>query len=162
MSVSIGIIKVEKPEGMNVIVGQSHFIKTVEDLHEIVSSYVPSAKFGISFVESSGACLVRVSGNDETLSNLAARNAMSCGAGHTFFIFLQGAFPITVLNQVKTAQEVCCIFCATANPVELLVASSEQGKGIIGVIDGFSPSRMEGEKDKKARKELLRQLGYKL
>jgi hypothetical protein len=154
-------VALEKPEHVNVIVGQAHFIKTVEDLHETLATHTPAAKFGLAFVESSGPCLVRVSGNDAAMSELAARNALRVGAGHTFYIFLDGAFPIAVLNAIKEVQEVCLVYCATANPLEIIVAESAQGRGIMGVIDGQAPKGIETDEDKAKRKELLRQFGYK-
>jgi adenosine/AMP kinase len=158
-------LKVERldvPEGGNVIFGQTHFIKTVEDLYEIIVAAVPNAKFGIGFCEASGDCLVRGEGNDEALKDMAMRNAMKIGAGHTFNIVLQDAFPINILNAVKMCQEVCNIFCATANPLEVILAQSEQGKGVLGVIDGSSPRGMEKEDGVAWRKELLRKFKYKL
>jgi hypothetical protein len=156
-------VKVEKPEELNFILGQSHFIKTVEDLHEALVSAAPGIKFGLAFCEASGKCLVRWSGNDPQLIELARKNALAIGAGHSFIIFLgDGFFPINVLNQVKSAPEVCRIFCASANPVEVIIAESEQGRGILGVIDGFAPLGVEGEEDIAWRKGFLRMIGYKL
>jgi adenosine/AMP kinase len=158
-------LKVERldiPEGCNIIVGQTHFIKTVEDLYEIMVGSVPNAKFGIGFCEASGACLVRIEGNDEALKEAAVKNALKIGAGHTFVILLKDAFPINILNAVKMCQEVCTIFCATANPTEVILAQSEQGRGILGVIDGFSPKGIEKEDGIAWRKELLRKFKYKL
>jgi adenosine/AMP kinase len=154
--------RLEIPEGCNIILGQTHFIKTVEDLYEIMVGSVPNAKFGIGFCEASGACLVRIEGNDEALKEVAMKNAMKIGAGHTFVILLKDAFPINILNAVKMCQEVCNIFCATANPVEVILAQSEQGRGVLGVIDGFSPKGMEKEDGIAWRKELLRKFKYKL
>ncbi len=154
--------RIEIPEGCNVIFGQTHFIKTVEDLYEIIAGSVPNAKFGIGFCEASGHCLVRGEGNDDGLKELAIKNALKVGAGHTFIIFLKDAFPINVLNAIKMCQEVCTIFCATANPVEVILAQSEQGRGVLGVIDGFSPKGIEKEDGISWRKELLRKFKYKL
>jgi uncharacterized protein len=158
-------LKVERldfPEGCNIIFGQTHFVKTVEDLYEIIIGAVPNAKFGIGFSEASGACLVRGEGNDEGLKELAMKNAMRIGAGHTFNIILKDAFPINILNAVKMCQEVCSLFCATANPVEVILAQSDQGRGVLGVIDGSSPKGMEKEDGVAWRKELLRKFKYKL
>ena len=149
-------------EGCNIIFGQTHFIKTVEDLYEIIIGAVPNAKFGIGFCEASGHCLVRGEGNDEALKEVAMKNAMRIGAGHTFNIILKDAFPINILNAVKMCQEVCNIFCATANPVEVILAQSDQGRGVLGVIDGSSPKGMEKEDGVAWRKELLRKFKYKL
>ena len=158
-------LKVERldfPEGCNIIFGQTHFIKTVEDLYEIIIGAVPNAKFGIGFCEASGHCLVRGEGNDEGLKELAMKNAIKIAAGHTFNIILKDAFPINILNAVKMCQEVCNIFCATANPLEVILAQSEQGRGVLGVIDGSSPKGMEKEDGVAWRKELLRKFKYKL
>ncbi len=154
--------RLEIPEGCNIIFGQTHFIKTVEDLYEIIIGAVPNAKFGIGFCEASGACLVRGEGNDVGLKELAMKNAMRIGAGHTFNIILKDAFPINILNAVKMCQEVCNIFCATANPVEVILAQSDQGRGVLGVIDGSSPKGMEKEDGVAWRKDLLRKFKYKL
>jgi hypothetical protein len=156
------IERLEIPEGCNVIFGQTHFIKTVEDLYEIIVGAVPNAKFGIGFCESSGHCLVRGEGNDEALKEAAMKNALKTGAGHTFIIILKDAFPINILNAVKMCQEVCHIFCASANPVEVILAQSEQGRGVLGVIDGFSPKGIEKEDGITWRKDLLRKFKYKL
>ncbi|HID11756.1 MAG TPA: hypothetical protein EYP17_10730 [Candidatus Latescibacteria bacterium] len=157
------LIRVKKPDEVNFILGQSHFIKTVEDLHEALVTAVPGIKFGLAFCESSGKALVRWSGTDEGMIELAKKNALALGAGHTFFIFLApGFFPINVLNTVKAVPEVCRIFCATANPVEIIVAETEQGRGILGVIDGVHTQGVEGEEDIVWRKEFLRKIGYKL
>lgn len=158
----IQIVRLEIPEGSNMIFGQSHFIKTVEDLYEILIGSCPGIKFGLAFCEASSQCLIRSEGNDQELMDACVRNAQGVGAGHTFFILLRAAFPINCLNAVKSCQEVCSIFCATANPVEALVVQSEQGRGVAGVIDGSSPRGVETEEDKKDRKELLRRFGYKL
>jgi uncharacterized protein len=154
-------IRMDFPTDANIIVGQSHFIKTVEDLYETVATTVPQAKFGLAFNESSGACLTRSEGNDQTLRESAVRNAQMLGCGHTFVIVLQNAYPINVLNAIRNVAEVCSIFCATANPVEIVVAQSEQGRGVLGVIDGSSPKGIEGPDDITWRHELLRKIGYK-
>ncbi|MDD3180024.1 MAG: adenosine-specific kinase [Opitutaceae bacterium] len=155
-------VRIEKPEAINFILGQTHFIKTVEDVHEALAGAVPGIKFGLAFCEASGKCLVRWSGTDAAMTELAKRNALSLGAGHTFIVFLgEGFFPVNVLNALKTVPEVCRIFCATANPTEVIVAVSEQGRGILGVIDGSSPKGVEGEADIAWRKNFLRQIGYK-
>ena len=154
-------VKVEIPDDANVIIGQSHFIKTVEDLYEVMVSNVPGGSFGLAFCEASGPCLVRADGNDDALREAAIRNASAIGAGHTFIILMKGLFPINVLNAVKNCPEVCRIFCATANPVEVVVCETEQGRGVIGVVDGSSPKGVEGESDVAERKELLRMFGYK-
>jgi len=157
------VIKVEKPDEVNFILGQSHFIKTVEDIHEALVTAVPGIKFGLAFCESSGKALVRWSGTDEDMIELAKKNALALGAGHTFFVFLApGFFPINVLNAVKAVPEVCRIFCATANPVEVIVAETEQGRGVLGVIDGVHTKGIEGDEDIAWRKEFLRKIGYKL
>ncbi len=154
-------MKINKPEAANVILGQTHFIKTVEDIYEVLVGGSPDIKFGLGFCESSGACLVRAEGNDENLKKLACENALNIGAGHSFIIILENAFPINVLNAIKNVPEVCTIFCATANPVEVIVAESGQGRAILGVIDGLKPKGIEGEEDVKWRKDFLRKLGYK-
>ncbi len=156
-------VKIEKPDEINFILGQSHFIKTVEDLHEALTAAVPGIKFGLAFCEASGKCLVRWSGNDAGMVELAQRNALAIGAGHSFIIFLgSGYYPINVLNLVKMIPEVCRIFCATANPVEVLVAETEQGRGILGVVDGSAPKGIEAEEDIAWRIKFLRQIGYKV
>jgi adenosine/AMP kinase len=155
-------VVVEKPQDVNVIIGQAHFIKTVEDLHEVLAGNSPHLKFGIAFCESSGPCLIRRSGNDPALIELATKNALAVGAGHSFFVFLKEGFPVNVLNAVKQVPEVCRVFCATANEVEVLVVRTERGRGIAGVIDGGAPLGIEVERDVKERKDLLRRLGYKL
>jgi adenosine/AMP kinase len=154
-------VRMEFPADANIIVGQSHFIKTVEDLYETIVSTVPQAKFGLAFNESSGACLTRSEGNEEALRNAAIRNAQALGAGHTFVVILQNAYPINVLGAIRNVPEVCMIFCATANPVEIVVAQSERGRGVLGVIDGSSPKGVEGETDIAWRHDLLRKIGYK-
>ncbi|MGB9715924.1 MAG: adenosine-specific kinase [Thermodesulfovibrionales bacterium] len=155
-------VKIEIPEGCNVILGQTHFIKTTEDLYEIIATTIPQAKFGIAFTEASGPCLIRTEGNDAGLINVCVKNLQELGAGHVFCIILKNAFPINVLNQIKNCPEVCKIFCATANPLEVIVAESSQGRGVLGVIDGFSPKGVEGAEDKADRKAFLRKIGYKL
>ena len=155
-------VAIEKPEDVNLILGQSHFIKTVEDLHEALAGVGGTLRFGIAFCESSGPRLVRKSGNDAELVELAARNALRVGAGHSFLVLMRQGFPVNVLNQVKAVPEVCRVFCATANPVQVVVAETEQGRGILGVIDGCTPLGVEREEDVRERKELLRRIGYKL
>jgi hypothetical protein len=154
-------IPVTLPDGVNVIIGQSHFIKTVEDLYEIVVTSVPQAAFGLAFNEASGACLVRADGNDEPLTKSAIELAHTIGAGHTFVLFLRNAYPINVLNRIKDCPEVCRIFCATANPLEVIVAESALGRGILGVIDGTTPKGVEQDADREWRKDFLRKIGYK-
>src|SRR5579871_4001592 len=154
-------VRMEVPAEANIIVGQSHFIKTVEDLYEAVATTAPQAKFGLAFNESSGACLVRCDGNDQALREAAVRNAQTLGCGHTFVLLLQNAYPINVLNAIRNVPEVCSIFCATANPVEILVAKTEQGRGVLGVIDGSPPKGVERETDVAWRHDLLRKIGYK-
>jgi adenosine/AMP kinase len=145
-----------------VIIGQTHFIKTAEDLHEAIMNSVPNAKFGVAFCEASGPCLVRVEGNDPGLRDLAARNALAIGAGHTFVVFLKDAYPVNVLRAIRDTPEVVTIFCATANLVDVLVAENPRGRGVVGVIDGERPKGIETEADRKARREFLRKIGYKL
>ena len=154
-------VRLTIPADANIIVGQSHFIKTVEDLYEILATGCPGARFGIAFCEASGPRLVRVEGNDAGLREVAAKNAETLGAGHAFVVILEGAFPISVLNAVKHCPEVCHIFCATANPLEVIVAETEQGRGIVGVIDGLPPQGVETGSDEAARREFLRKIGYK-
>ncbi len=155
------VVKIHKPEDVNVILGQSHFIKTVEDISEVVVGSVPAAKFGLAFLESSGDCLIRIDGNDESLMTLARDNAKVIGAGHSFILFLRDCYPINVLNAIKNLQEVCTIFCATANAAEIVIAESPSGRGILGVIDGQKPKGVEGPESIVWRKSLLRKLGYK-
>ena len=155
-------IKVNKPDDVNIILGQSHFIKTVEDLYEALVSNVPQIEFGLAFAESSGACKVRSEGTDPALKKLAEDNALNIGAGHTFIILLANAYPINVLNAIKNIPEVCSIYCASANPVEVIVAESAQGRGILGVIDGARPKGVENKEDIAWRKDFLRKIGYKL
>jgi uncharacterized protein len=154
-------VRMEFPADANIIVGQSHFIKTVEDVYEAMVGTVPQAKFGLAFNESSGACLIRTEGNDEALRAVAVRNAQALGAGHTFVLVVQNAYAIHILPALRRVPEICGIFCATANPVEVVVARSEQGRGILGVIDGSSPKGVEGESDIAWRHDLLRKIGYK-
>ena len=155
-------VPIDNPEHLNVILGQTHFIKTAEDLYEAIVNAVPQAKFGVAFCEASGPCLVRVEGNDPALRDLAARNAMAIGAGHTFVIFLRDAYPLNVLRAIRDTPEVVTIFCATANPVDVLVAENARGRGVVGVIDGDRPKGVETDVDRKARREFLRKIGYKL
>ncbi len=154
-------IRMSVPDGCNIIVGQSHFIKTAEDLYETLTTSCPHSKFGIAFCEASGPCLIRIEGNDAELKKTAAENAMSLGAGHTFVILLKDAFPVNVLNGIKACSEVCHVYCATANPLEIVVAETDQGRGVLGLIDGFSPKGVEAEADIRARREFLRKIGYK-
>ena len=158
----LSTVGMELPEGTNIIVGQAHFIKTVEDLYEAIVGTVPGAQFGLAFNESSGPCLVRSEGNDEGLRQAAIRNAQAIGAGHVFVVLLRNAYPINLLSRIRELPEVCSIYCATANPVEIVVAQGEQGRGVLGVIDGSSPKGVETPADIAARKEFLRKIGYKL
>ncbi|MGP3667141.1 MAG: adenosine-specific kinase [Candidatus Bathyarchaeota archaeon] len=162
MSLELKLVKVDVPKDVNVIIGQAHFIKTVEDIYETLVNSVPTIRFGLAFCESSGPCLVRHEGNDEELRELARKTAFEIGAGHCFIIFIKNAYPINVLGKLKEVPEVCSIFCATANPVQVLIAETSQGRGIIGVVDGFKSKGIEGEKEIKERKEFLRKIGYKL
>ena len=156
-------VRIDKPETTNFILGQTHFIKTVEDVHEALVGAVPGIKFGLALCEASGACLVRGSGTDAAMLELAKKNALALGAGHTFIVFLgDGYFPVNVLNALKMVPEVCRIFCATANPTEVVIAQTDQGRGILGVVDGASPKGVEAEADVAWRKNLLRKIGYKL
>jgi len=157
----IKALRMEFPADANIIVGQAHFIKTVEDLYEAVATTVPQARFGLAFNESSGACLTRSEGNDQTLRETAVRNAQALACGHTFVLVIQNAYPINLLNAIRNVPEVCSIFCATANPVEIVVARSEQGQGVLGVIDGSSPKGIEEPADIAWRHDLLREIGYK-
>jgi hypothetical protein len=154
-------VPMEIPDESNIIIGQSHFIKTVEDIYEVVVSTAPQARFGLAFNESSGACLVRSDGNDPALRETAIQNARALAAGHVFVLMLQNAYPINLLNALRNVPEVCSIFCATANPVEVVLAKSDQGQGVLGVIDGSSPKGVEGEADVAWRHDLLRKIGYK-
>jgi len=160
--VELKVIRIDIPEGCNIILGQTHFIKTAEDLYEVIATTVPQAKFGIAFAEASGPCLIRTEGNDIELINICIKNLQELDSGHVFCFLLKDAFPINVLNQVKNCPEVCRVFCATANPIELVVAETSLGKGVLGVIDGFSPKGVEKAEDKAQRKEFLRKIGYKL
>lgn len=162
MEMKLSAVQLTWQEGCNIIVGQSHFIKTAEDIAEIMGSHVPGAKFGLAFCEASGPCLIRTEGNDESLIADAVGCAESVSAGHTFYLVIKDAFPINVLNQIKSCQEVVSIFAATANPLQLVVATTDQGKGVLGVIDGFSPKGTETDSDRQERRELLRRFGYKL
>lgn len=159
---NILVVPIEKPADMNFILGHSHFIKTVEDLYEAIVQTNPSMKFGIGFCEASGPCLVRYVGNDPQLVELAQRNALALAAGHTFIIFMEGGFPVNILNAVKNVTEVCCVHCATSNPTQVLVAETDQGRGILGVIDGEKSSGIETEADIAKRKDFLRRIGYKM
>ena len=163
MEIKLSAIPVEKPAALNFILGQTHFIKSVEDLHETLVTAVPGIKFGLAFCEASGQCLVRWSGTDPALIDLARKNAAGLGAGHSFIIFLgEGFYPVNVLNAIKVVPEVCRVFCATANPTQVLVAETAQGRGILGVVDGASPKGVEGDEDIAWRKGFLRKIGYKL
>ena len=155
-------VRVPIPDGANIILGQTHFIKTVEDLYEILAGSSPHIKFGVAFTEASGPCLIRYEGNDADLAKAAVGIVQNIGAGHVFAILLRDAFPINVLNSVKMCPEVCRIYCATANPLEMVIAETEQGRGIMGVIDGSSPKGVEQDSDKAARQSLLRNFGYKV
>lgn len=155
-------VKIKKPDDVNLILGQSHFIKTVEDLYEVLVNGSPAIKFGLAFVESSGACKVRSEGNDAELKKLAEDNALEIGAGHSFIILMRNTFPINVLNAIKSVPEVCTIYCASANPAEVIIAESQMGRGILGVIDGARPKGVETAEDIAWRKEFLRKIGYKL
>lgn len=154
-------VKIDAPQDTNLILGQTHFIKSVEDLYEALITQVPGITFGLAFCEASGDCLVRSDGNDEELKKAAQNSALAIGAGHSFMIFMRKAYPVNVLNAIKNVQEVCSIFCATANPVEVIIAQTELGRGILGVIDGESPKGIETAKDAAERKKLLRAIGYK-
>lgn len=154
-------VKIENPNSMNLILGQSHFIKTVEDIYEAIVGTVPMAKFGLAFCEASDVCLVRHTGTDDEMRELAKKNAYALSAGHSFIIFMKDMFPVNVLNAIKNVPEVCRIFCATANPLEVILAESEQGRGILGVIDGFASKGIETDDDIEKRKDLLRKIGYK-
>lgn len=162
MSLELELVAIEKPADTNVIIGQTHFIKSAEDLYEAMVNAGGGIRFGIAFLEASGACKVRVTGNDDGLMSLAGKNAMRLGTGHAFLIFMDKGFPINVLNGVKAVPEVCSIYCATANPVQVVVAVSEQGRGIMGVIDGSSPKGIEDSEDVAWRHSFLRKIGYKL
>jgi adenosine/AMP kinase len=159
---TITVVGIDVPDGVNLVFGQSHFIKTVEDLYEALVGSSPHLRFGLAFCEASGPRLVRRAGNDPELVELAARHALAVGAGHSFLVLLRDGFPVNVLNQVKAVPEVCHIFCATANPLQVLVAETEQGRGVLGVIDGGAPLGVEDENDERDRRTLLREIGYKL
>jgi adenosine/AMP kinase len=161
LEVKIFAIPIKIPEGANVIIGRSHFIKTVEDIYESLVTSVPGIKFGLAFNEASGKRLVRYEGNDEELVKAAIEAALSIGAGHTFVLFIRGAYPINILNQLKMVQEVVSLYVATGNPVQVIVAETDQGRAVIGVVDGYTPLGVEGEEDKKERREFLRKIGYK-
>jgi adenosine/AMP kinase len=155
-------VKMEFPEEANIIIGQTHFIKTTEDLYEVMVNAVPGMKFGLAFNEASGPCLIRAEGNDQELKSLAIKNVKVIGAGHIFVIILKDAFPINILNSIKNCPEICTIFCATANQVEVIIAQTDLGRGVLGVIDGYSPKGVETNKDIQERKKFLRKIGYKL
>lgn len=155
-------VDVEIPEGCNVILGQSHFIKTIEDVHESVAETVPGAKFGLAFCEASGPCLVRRSGTDAELEEMAVKAAKDIGAGHSFVLYMKDMFPVNVLNRIKNVSEVCSVFCATANPLQVIVAQTEKGRAILGVVDGASPKGVEADGDIAVRKDFLRKIGYKV
>jgi adenosine/AMP kinase len=161
MDIRFEVVPISIPEGCNIIVGQSHFIKTVEDIAEIMVNSVPGVHYGLAFNEASGVCLIRTEGTDQNLIQLAEHCAMAVGAGHTFYLILSNAYPINVLDRIKACPEVCHIFCATANPLQIVVGITEQGRGILGVIDGSAPKGVEGEQEKAERKYLLRRFGYK-
>lgn len=161
MSLTMELIPIAVPERCNIILGQSHFIKTVEDLYEVIVGTAPNAKFGIGFCESSGPCLVRKTGNDLELTEMASSIALKLGAGHSFLIFLKDAYPINLLNAIRMVPEVCNIYCATANPVQVVIAVTPQGRGILGVIDGFAAKGIEDDAGLRERKEFLRKIGYK-
>lgn len=154
--------RMEFPENANIIIGQTHFIKTAEDLYEVMVNAVPNIKFGLAFNEASGPCLVRAEGNDSELKALATKNVKTIGAGHVFVVVLKDAFPINVLNAIKNCPEICSIFCATANPVEVIIAQTDLGRGVLGVVDGSSPKNIETNQDVRERKEFLRKIGYKI
>jgi adenosine/AMP kinase len=161
MTLELQAVTIEYSEGCNIIIGQTHFIKTAEDLYEAIATTVPQARFGVAFTEASGPCLIRTEGNDDDLIAGCVTALQAIGAGHVFCILLRDAYPINVLNQVKNCPEVCRIFCATANPLQVLVAATDQGRGIAGVVDGFSPKGVETDADRQERRELLRRIGYK-
>jgi adenosine/AMP kinase len=159
---NLNVVRMNIPEGSNLILGQSHFIKTAEDIYEAIAGTASAAKFGVAFSEASGDCLVRLEGNDQALIDAAKQNSLALACGHTFVVLMKGAFPINVLNAIKGIQEVCGIFCATANPLEVVVAQTDLGRGIMGVIDGLPPQGVESAKDVEERRALLRRFGYKL
>ncbi|MBI4822704.1 MAG: adenosine-specific kinase [Nitrospirae bacterium] len=158
----IKAVRLDVPEGTNLILGQTHFIKSIEDLYEAVATTVPQVGFGVAFTEASGPCLIRTEGNDKALIEACVRNLRDISGGHVFCIILKDAFPINVLNAIKNCPEVCRVFCATANPIEVIVGQTSQGRGVLGVVDGFSPKGVETPEDKAHRKEFLRKIGYKL
>jgi len=160
--IKLKTVEIEKPEDMNFILGQTHFIKSVEDIFEAMVNSVPGAKFGVAFCEASGACKIRSEGNDAELKKLAEKNALNIGAGHSFIVFMKDCFPLNVLNAIQSLPEVCNIYCATANPTTVVLAQSKQGNGILGVIDGFSPKGVENKEEFDWRKKFLRDIGYKL
>jgi len=162
MPLELDLVNIEKPADVNVIIGQTHFIKSAEDLYEAMANAGGSIRFGIAFLEASGACKVRITGNDESLKDLAGKNALALGAGHAFLIFMENGFPINVLNNIKAVPEVCSIYCATANPVQVVIAKSEQSRGILGVIDGATPKGIEDATDVEWRHSFLRKIAYKL
>lgn len=162
MEHTIEVVKINKPENSNIIIGQTHFIKTVEDIYEALMTSVPNLKFAVAFCEASGACRVRCEGTDDRLKKIVVENALKVGCGHSFFILMEGAYPVNVLNAVKNVTEVCSIFCATANPLEVVVIETALGRGILGVVDGSKPSGEETGEDIRWRKDLLRKIGYKL
>lgn len=162
MSIKLEIVKVEIPEGVSVIIGQSHFIKTTEDIYEALVSSVPNIRFGLGFCEASGDRLVRVEGNDDELKKLAANTALKIGAGHSFILFIKNAWPINVLNALKHVCEITTIYCATSNPVQVIIGETDQGRAILGIVDGFKPVGVEKEEDIKKRRDFLRKIGYKL
>ncbi len=162
MELKIEVVPLDVPKNVNIIIGQAHFIKTVEDLHEALVNSVPTVKFGLAFNEASGPCLVRASGNDDELKKLAIDNALKMGCGHVFIIYLKEAYPVNVLNAIKHVPEVCRIIASTANPLQVIVAETDQGRGILGVVDGFKTKGVEEEKDIEERKRFLRKIGYKL
>lgn len=161
MNLEINAIAIDIPDGCNLILGQTHFIKTAEDLYEIIATTVSLARFGIAFTEASGPCLIRTEGNDGELTKVCVRNLQAIGAGHVFCILLRDAYPINILNQIKNCPEVCSIYCATANPLQVIVASTAQGSGVLGVIDGFPPKGVESDDDRQKRRDFLRAIGYK-
>lgn len=161
MKLELQTVPLTFPEGSNIILGQTHFIKSAEDLYEIIATTVPQAKFGVAFTEASGPCLIRTEGNDDSLVAFAVHNLQAIGAGHVFCIIITNAYPINILNQVKNCPEVCRVFAATANPLQVIVAGSDEGRGILGVIDGSSPKGVEGDADREARRSFLRTIGYK-
>ncbi|MFE6924556.1 adenosine-specific kinase [Nocardia sp. NPDC057663] len=162
LGVELTAVRIDKPDDLNVVIGQAHFIKTVEDMHEALVGVSSHLRFGLAFCEASGPCLVRHSGNDDDLTELATTNALAVGAGHSFIVFLREGYPVNVLNAIRHVPEVCGIYCATANPVDVLIAQTELGRGIVGVVDGSAPLGVENADDQADRRQLLRQIGYKL